>query len=135
MTQRIDEAVHEYAQRLAEGTAPDAEEFLASHPEIADRIRERILHLCAAQKAFGPFVETPDAPEVAAVGRSLGGFRISREIGRGGMGVVYLAEEIALRRSVALKVLPAPITLHPDAIARFRREASIAARLRHPGIV
>src|SRR5262249_19132950 len=51
------------------------------------------------------------------------------------MGVVYLAEEPALRRRVALKVLPAHVTLQTSAVERFRREASIAARLRHPGIV
>jgi eukaryotic-like serine/threonine-protein kinase len=65
----------------------------------------------------------------------LGDFRIVRELGRGAMGVVYLAEQVSLRRVVALKVLPAHLTLRLEAVERFRREASTAARLHHPGIV
>ncbi|MFO0981382.1 MAG: serine/threonine-protein kinase [Planctomycetota bacterium] len=68
-------------------------------------------------------------------GELLGEFRIIREVGRGGMGVVYLAEQLSLRRHVALKVLPAHLTLRADTVERFRREASTAASLRHPAIV
>ncbi|MCI0589057.1 MAG: FG-GAP-like repeat-containing protein [Planctomycetes bacterium] len=71
----------------------------------------------------------------ASAARTLGDFRILREIGRGGMGVVYLAEQVSLRRLVALKVLPAHLTLQAEAVERFHREASTAARLKHPGIV
>ena len=67
--------------------------------------------------------------------RTLGDFRIVREIGRGGMGVVYEAEQLSLARRVALKVLPAHVTLDERAVGRFEREAKAAARLRHPGIV
>ncbi|MBI3848623.1 MAG: VCBS repeat-containing protein [Planctomycetes bacterium] len=66
---------------------------------------------------------------------TIGDYRIVREIGRGGMGVVYLAEHVSLRRTVALKVLPAHLTLRSEVVRRFRQEASLAARLRHPGIV
>jgi len=163
-------ALREYAEQLADGSAPEPEAFLASHAEIAERIRERILHLRVAHDALGQFVGSMSAPaahgpepaeahaapsaeaaahgsprpggQIAAqdegttyVGRTLGGYHILREIGRGGMGVVYLAEEPALRRMVAVKVLPSQLTLVPGAIARFEREASTAARLRHPGIV
>jgi serine/threonine protein kinase/formylglycine-generating enzyme required for sulfatase activity len=62
-------------------------------------------------------------------------FRIVREIGRGGMGVVYLADQKSIQRTVALKVLAPQFSLLPDAIQRFQREAKTAARLRHPGIV
>ena len=65
----------------------------------------------------------------------LGDFKIRREIGRGGMGIVYEARQRSLRRAVALKVLPEAATTRAAAIARFRREAEVLARLDHRGIV
>ncbi|HET6202824.1 MAG TPA: protein kinase [Planctomycetota bacterium] len=67
--------------------------------------------------------------------RTLGDFTLIREIGRGGMGVVYVAEQTTLRRTVALKVLPVDLTASPARVERFKREAEAAARLHHPNIV
>lgn len=64
-----------------------------------------------------------------------GEYEIEREIARGGMGVVYLATEIQLRRRVAIKVLPPTLTFGALAIERFRREARTAAALDHPNII
>jgi serine/threonine protein kinase len=67
--------------------------------------------------------------------RVLGDFIIEREIGRGGMGVVWLATQRSLGRRVALKALPNFAAMDADAVLRFRREAEATARLAHPGIV
>jgi serine/threonine protein kinase len=67
--------------------------------------------------------------------RRLGDFEIVREIGRGGMGVVYEARQVSLNRKVALKVLSGGLGLTPKAVQRFRREAEAAAKLHHTNIV
>src|SRR5262249_53235993 len=67
--------------------------------------------------------------------RQVGDFRIVREVGRGGMGVVYEAEQISLGRHVALKVLPQKLLLDARTRRRFEREAKAAARLHHTNIV
>jgi len=64
-----------------------------------------------------------------------GDYEIDRELARGGMGVVYVATEIQLRRRVAIKVLPPALTFGHGAIERFRREARTAAALDHPNII
>ena len=66
---------------------------------------------------------------------TFGAYRIVRELGRGGMGVVFEAVEIALDRPVALKMLPGGLSVAGKTVARFRREARIVGRLNHPNIV
>jgi serine/threonine protein kinase len=74
--------------------------------------------------------------EFPALAESLRGqFHVERELGRGGMGVVYLAREEQLDRLVALKVLPPLLATQPDTRERFLREARTAARLAHPNVV
>src|SRR5262249_43419509 len=68
-------------------------------------------------------------------GQPLGDFRIIREIGRGGMGIVYEAEQLSLGRRVALKVLPFAATFDAKHLQRFRNEAQAAAQLHHTNIV
>jgi serine/threonine protein kinase len=68
-------------------------------------------------------------------GARLGDFEVLRELGRGGMGVVYEARQVSLNRRVALKVLSGGLGLTPNAVKRFRREAEAAARLHHTNVV
>src|SRR4030095_1514789 len=67
-------------------------------------------------------------------GRKLGRYEIRSKLGEGGMGEVYLAEDIELHRKVALKVLPADVVTNNDRMRRFKQEATAAAALNHPNI-
>ncbi len=95
-----------------------------------------------ALDAFAPTVHDPSAAQATgrstgtlAPGVEVGPYRIQRELGRGGMGVVFLAEETALRRSVALKILTGSQSLDRSALERFRREARLVAAFRCEHVV
>ena len=126
------------ARRLA-GAAPDVEAILADHPDRADEIRARLAdleRLAALWDSQRTRTQADGEPAGAALPAEtqLGEFRILREIGRGGMGVVYLARQENLGREVALKVIP-PTSLSETTRQRFLREAKALATLSHPHIV
>jgi WD40 repeat protein/serine/threonine protein kinase len=135
---RVLRAVEEYlAARLA-GTVPDRQAFLARHAEIAAALADCLDGLDFIQQAGVPLGSSDEAivPSTAASpGAPLGDFHIVREVGRGGMGVVYEAEQISLGRRVALKVLPFASTLDSRQLQRFKNEAQAAAHLHHQHIV
>jgi tetratricopeptide (TPR) repeat protein/predicted Ser/Thr protein kinase len=99
-------------------------ELLQRHKYITG---EQLLRALAAQKK-------PELPPQLPEGAKIGKYTLIREVGRGGMGVVFEAEDPDLHRRVAVKVLKDEIT-DPTAAERMKREAAIAAQLRHPGIV
>ncbi len=117
----------------------DMDEIIAAHPQYADRLR-RVLPAMAAMASWARdpasgAANTEEAPTQSPAAGVLGDFRIIDEIGRGGMGVVYEAEQISLRRRVALKTLPFAAVLDKRNLQRFKNEALAAATLDHPNIV
>jgi tetratricopeptide (TPR) repeat protein len=123
----------EFLGRQEAGERPDVEEYVARYPQAADLLRKVLasLQLLGASLAGGePTPTGGDEPP-----GTLGDFRIIREVGRGGMGVVYEAEQISLGRRVALKVLPFAATMDARQLQRFHNEARAAACLHHTNIV
>jgi serine/threonine protein kinase len=132
------ELIEELSARMEAGEAVDLQACLDAHPEHAGELRRLYpaLQLLADFSRSGEANLPPDAEAATpAIGTPLGDFRILREIGRGGMGVVYEAEQLSLGRRVALKVLPFASTLDPRQLQRFRNEAHAAAQLHHTHIV
>jgi serine/threonine protein kinase len=123
----------EFLRRQEAGERPDVEEYVARHPEAADLLRRVLASLRVLDHSLSG-VPQEAANGDGAVG-TLGDFRIVREVGRGGMGIVYEAEQLSLGRRVALKVLPFAATMDPRQLQRFHNEARAAAGLHHTNIV
>jgi WD40 repeat protein/serine/threonine protein kinase len=140
---RVVEALELYIDALEAGRPPDREEYLAQHGAIAHELAEcldglEFVHATAARlHEHGTSGEEwgDDPLGVLSTEATLGDFRILREVGRGGMGIVYEAEQLSLRRRVALKVLPFAAAIDPKQLKRFRVEAQVAAQLHHTNIV
>lgn len=132
----LDQLVELASQRLERGESIDIDALCAAHPQHAAELREL---LPAVAMLLGLGAATVDArgqgASALATHARLGDFRLIREIGRGGMGVVYEAEQVSLHRRVALKVLPFGSVLDKHQLARFTNEARAAATLDHPNIV
>jgi serine/threonine protein kinase/Flp pilus assembly protein TadD len=136
---RLAEVLDAYLAAQEAGAPPDIEELLARYPDLAGDLKECLASLAfirrAEVRASRPSIGGNASAEGEAVGGVLGDFRIVREVGRGGMGVVYEAEQVSLRRRVALKVLPFAATMDPRHLRRFQNEAQAAACLHHTNIV
>jgi formylglycine-generating enzyme required for sulfatase activity/serine/threonine protein kinase len=134
------EIADEFVEAVRRGERPSVEEFARRYPEHADAIRDMLPALALmeqAKSAADPSELRRQAKAAAAVPplRQLGDYQILREVGRGGMGVVYEAQQLSLGRHVAIKVLPTHALLDPRQLGRFQREARAAARLHHTNIV
>jgi hypothetical protein len=138
----IDQLTEEFLTRYRRGERPAVQEYTDRYPAYAAQIRDLFPALVVMEQAAPASdsesaspVTGPPAVVSAAVPEQLGDYRIVREIGRGGMGVVYEAEQQALGRRVALKVLDRPAAQESKVLARFRRESRTAAQLHHSNIV
>src|ERR1700687_2460026 len=132
----VGQVADEFTERVQRGEQPDVEDYARRYPRIAGLLREALPALQAmAAPASGAAIRNapPDGQE--PISGCLGDFRIFHEIGRGGMGIVYEAEQISLGRRVALKVLPFTAALDPKQLQRFKNEAQAAAHLQHQNIV
>jgi hypothetical protein len=133
--------LEEYMAVLERGGRPDPEGLLARYPDLADVLGSYLRDLEQLHAAAVNLHDSLPSPagrtsaEPIPETECLGDFRILREIGRGGMGIVYKAEQISLRRRVALKVLPLAAALDPKQLQRFQVEANAVACLHHTHIV
>ncbi len=118
----------EYLAELQAGRQPDRVKLLAEHPELAAQLEQCLSGIEFIHRASAPAAKS-------GMPTHLGDFRIVREVGRGGMGVVYEAEQISLKRRVALKVLRFGAAADIEAMQRFQREAETVATLHHTNIV
>ena len=132
------QALQECQAAIDAGQSIDREAMLGKYPEIREELSACLdgleLMRQPAKSGEGVHEKTPSQPQVTPLA-TLGDFRIVRELGRGGMGVVYEAEQLSIGRRVALKVLPYASMLDKRQIARFQNEARAAATLEHPHIV
>ena len=135
------ELAEEFLERYRKGERPALKEYVDRHPDLEAEIREVFPAMAMMEKiairdaSMVGEATGPSVPQTHQAVQQIGDYRIIREVGRGGMGVVYEAEQISLGRRVALKVLPGHGLLNPTFLERFRREAKAAARLHHTNIV
>jgi tetratricopeptide (TPR) repeat protein len=135
---RVVQALREYRAALDAGRRPNRPEFLARYADVAAELApclEGLDFVRAAAREVLDLIVLDEAIEDPATPAALGDFRVLREAGRGGMGIVYEAEQVSLGRRVALKVLPAAAALDARQLQRFRNEVQAAAHLQHPHIV
>ncbi len=133
----IEEAVQQFVHARSHGQQPDTDEFVKQYPELEHQLRQRLQNLEKIDALFDSLVQADenDFEDTVIrnnlVGQKLRDFEIVKVIGRGGMGVVYLANDTKLGRSVAIKSMSADLAI---AKTRFRREATLLASLNHPNI-
>jgi serine/threonine protein kinase/WD40 repeat protein len=136
----VEELAEEFAARYRRGEHPSLSEYTTKYPELAEQIR-LLFPALVAMEQFGSVAGPPTGPfnpragDPALLPEQLDDYRILREVGRGGMGVVYEAVQESLGRHVALKILPFHRLMDPTHLERFKREARAAAQLHHTNIV
>jgi serine/threonine protein kinase len=129
----VEALAEEFIARYRAGENPSVTDYVERYPEHAEEIADLFPAATLLEELKGP--PRGALAHEGAAPRQLGDYRIVREIGRGGMGVVYEAEQVSLRRRVALKLLPPRPHLGPGQLERFQREARAAGRLHHTNIV
>ncbi len=139
--QKVKEVLH----RVLEQEPGSRAAFLAEACAGDESLRQQVEELLSSYEQAGSFFETPATKEIARVfeesqaeslvGKSLGPYRVISQLGAGGMGEVYLAQDTRLGRKVALKLLPPYFITDTERVRRFRQEARSASALNHPNII
>ncbi len=142
---RLEDVLGEYMQRLDRGEAVDREQFLARHPDLAEELRSYFAGSDELERLgrpprpgatpFPSRARPEEAPREDGTGRQVGDYELLEQIGQGGMGVIYKARQLSLRRLVALKMIRTDRLASPVDLLRFRSEAEAVASLDHPHIV
>jgi serine/threonine protein kinase len=136
----IEEAVRQFVDAQSQGREPDIDEFVKQYPQLERKLRKRIRNLEKINALFDSIVhaDESDFADITKgdnlIGRKLGQFEVMKMIGRGGMGVVYLAHDTKLGRSVAIKSIPHKLAGDSISKSRLHREAKLLASLNHPNI-
>lgn len=131
----VEVLAEEFVDRYRRGERPPLSEYTRRFPEHADEIRDLFPALLMMEN-LKPAEDSAAVAKTSCLDlQQLGDYRIIREVGRGGMGIVYEAEQVSLGRHVALKVLPKEKVCSPEQRLRFEREAKAAAKLHHSNIV
>ena len=132
----VERLADEFSARWRSGETPSIEEYERRAPEHRGMIRSLFTTIAMIERMIRRESNQRRKPRPAATTRKvIGDFSIVREMGRGGMGIVFEAIQQSLKRRVALKVLGSGISNSPQQLQRFRREAESAARLHHTNIV
>jgi serine/threonine-protein kinase len=136
----FEEALEQFVDSHLWGKEPDVDEFVRQYPEFEHQIRKRIHKIQRIDALFDSLVWADESDfegsvaDDSLVGQKIGSFEVIEMIGRGGMGVVYLANDTKLKRPVAIKSIPTILSGDSTARMRFRREAELLASLNHPNI-
>jgi len=136
--QRLNEVLADYLQAIDIGSTPDRQALLDAHPDLAGELRSFFANQEQLVYLAGSMLSTTSAngrPTELEGRRSFGDYELLEEIGRGGMGVVYKARQVSLKRTVALKMILAGELATRADVERFHAEARAAAHLQHPNIV
>ena len=134
----LEEIAAQFVERREAGEALTAEDFVAEHPEYADELRD-LLALMGEMENVGVDRTVPIASGSASAPLRTNlpdsDYRLLRELGRGGMGVVFEALQVSLNRKVAVKLLNSSLLTSPEQRTQFENEARVIAMLHHPNII
>ena len=136
----LEQAVQCFVDAQLSGRKPDIDAFARQYPQCEAQLRKRLQSLKQVDELLTGLTRAEEsdfdgaAAECDLIGQELGHFAIREMIGRGGMGVVYLARDTRLDRSVAIKSMPPRLKDDTTARTRFQREAKLLASLNHPNI-
>ena len=132
---RLAGVLDEYLGQLEQGVAPDDDALFRQYPDLAGSLRHYLSSVNLLHQASVGHSEHRPKTNLGDGDNRLGDYQLLREIGRGGMGIVFEARQISLDRPVAVKILPFAAALNAKQIARFQNEARAAAQLHHSNIV